>query len=165
MQNDWDIKSRAHTCSATGRPFEPGEIFYTLLFREAEGFRREDLSETAWAGRMGGAQPFSFWRSRYEPPPPPPPEPLRKDDAEGMLRHFLDHASPATANVAYILALMLERKKVFIPEESTDHGVLVYSHARTGESFIIPNPGLSLEEIPAVQQEVSQLLADGLPSQ
>ena len=45
MQSDWDIKSRAHVCSSTGHEFSEGEFFYTLLFREGEGFRREDLCE------------------------------------------------------------------------------------------------------------------------
>ena len=49
LANDWPIKHRADACARTQRAFEPGEQFYTLLFREGEGFRREDLSEEAWA--------------------------------------------------------------------------------------------------------------------
>jgi hypothetical protein len=78
MQADWEIKSRAHQCGRTGREFAEGEFFYTILVREGEGFRREDMCEEAWNERNDNIQPFSFWRSKYEPPTPPPPEPLKQ---------------------------------------------------------------------------------------
>ncbi len=162
MQNDWDIKGRGHHCAKSGREFSEGEYFYTQLFREADGFRREDLSEEAWVERNDNIQPFSFWRSKYEAPPPPLPEPLPKDDAESLLRALLTEGSAANANAAYILALMLERKKLLIPEPSTEPDLLVYTHADTGESLVVRNPALSLDQIPAVQREVTELLAGSL---
>ncbi|HEY5792831.1 MAG TPA: hypothetical protein VIS74_05995 [Chthoniobacterales bacterium] len=158
MQSDWEIKGRAHTCSRTHRTFEEGEYFYTLLYRDGEGFRREDLSETAWAERNDNIQPFSFWRSKYEPPAPPPPEALKKDDAEGLLRQMLAEPKPGQTNACYILALMLERKRLIRPVESPDEGLLVYEHLKTGDVFTLRNPHLSIEQIPGVQREVAELL-------
>lgn len=159
MQADWEIKSRAHACAKTGREFQPGEQFFTLLIREGDGFRREDLSEEAWETRNENIQPFSFWRSKYEPPAPPPPDPLPRDDAESLLRRLIAENEPAYANVRYILTLMLERKRLLRPIESQDDDVLVYEHVATGETIVIANPHLSLEQIPAVQKEVGALLA------
>ena len=158
MQADWEIKSRAHQCSRTGREFAEGEFFYTILVREGEGFLREDMSEEAWNERNENIQPFSFWRSKYEPPAPPPAEPLPRDDAEGLLRRLIQENDPAYSNVRYILALMLERKRVIRPLESLDDDMLVYEHLATGETFVLANPKLSLERIPEVQREVSALL-------
>lgn len=158
MQADWEIKSRAHQCSRTGREFVEGEFFYTLLIREGEGFRREDLSEEAWKERNDNIQPFSFWRSKYDPPAPPPAEPLPRDDAEGLLRRLIQENDPAYANVRYILALMLERKRVIRPLESSDDEMLVYEHLSTGETLVLANPKLSFDRIPEVQREVSALL-------
>lgn len=158
MQADWEIKSRAHTCARTGREFAPGETFFTLLLREGDGFRREDLCEEAWESRNDNIQPFSFWRSKYEPPSPPPPEPLPRDDAEGLLRRLVAENQPAYQNVRYILALMLERKRLLRPMESSDEDMLVYEHLATGETIVLTNPHLSLEQIPDVQREVSALL-------
>lgn len=158
MQSEWEIKSRAHVCAKTGREFAEGESFYTLLYRDGEGFRREDLSEEAWGERNENIQPFSFWRSKYEPPAPPPPEPLPKDDAESLLRRMIEEQNPEYAKASYILALMLERKRVLRPIESQDDDLLVYERAGTGETFVIKNPNLSLDQIPAVQQEVADLL-------
>jgi hypothetical protein len=159
MQADWDIKSRAHQCSRSGREFAEGEFFYTILVREGEGFRREDMCEEAWNGRNDNIEPFSFWRSKYEPPAPPLPEPLPRDDAEGLLRRLIEENDPAHRNARYILALMLERKRLLRPIDSSDSDMLAYEHVATGETIVIANPRLSMEQIPAVQQEVSALLA------
>jgi hypothetical protein len=71
-------------------------------------------------------------------------------------------ADPRYLNAAYILALMLERKRILRPMPSEDPEVLVYEHAKTGEVFALHNPHLSLEQIPDVQREVASLLSTGL---
>ena len=133
MQADWDIKSRSHVCSKTGREFNEGEFFYTLLLRDGEGFRREDLSEEAWKERNENIQPFSFWRTKYEPPAPPPPEPMKRDDAESLLRRLIEENNPIH--------------------------MMVYEHVATGETIVISNPHLNFDQIPEIQREVSMMLA------
>lgn len=164
MQADWEIKSRAHACARTGREFQPGEHFYTLLVRQGEGFLREDLCEEAWQSRNENILPFSFWRSKYEPPAPPRPEALPRDDAESLLRRLVAENEPTYKNVRYILALMLERKRLLRPIESQDDDMLVYEHVATGETIVLANPHLGFEQIPAVQREVGDLLAANDPS-
>jgi hypothetical protein len=158
MNQDWEIRKRSDACTATQRPFAEGEFFYTAIYRDGEGFRREDLSDEAWTARPEEPQPFSFWRSKFELPPPPPPEPLAKQDAEGILRKLIEENADTTKNARYILALMLERKRLLKPMESTDSDVLVYERTGTGETFLIPNPRLALSQVPEVQKEVSALL-------
>ena len=162
LTSDWPIKHRADACARTQRPFEPGEQFYTLLFREGDAFRREDLSEEAWANRNENIQPFSFWKSRYEPPPAVPPEPLAKESAEELLRRLLAENNPANANASYVLAVMLERKRVLKQvkktEETDGRPVLIYEQPKTGDVLIVPDPQLRLDELEHVQEEVSQLL-------
>ena len=158
MNQDWEIRKRSDICTMSQRPFQEGEAFYTAIFREGDGFRREDVTEEAWASRPAGDIPVAFWRSKFELPPPPPPEPLAKQDAESILRKLIEENSDATANARYILALMLERKRLLKPMDSTDPDVLVYERAQTGETFLIPNPRLSLAQVPEIQREVSALL-------
>ena len=160
MNQDWEIRKRSDLCTATQRPFEEGEFFYTALYREADGFRREDVSEEAWAARGEEPRPCSVWRSKFEMPPPPPPEPLAKQDAESILRRLVEEQAETTRNARYILALMLERKRILKPMPSEDDSVMVYEHAQTGETFLIPNPHLRLEQVPEVQREVSALLVE-----
>jgi hypothetical protein len=162
--NEWTIQRRAERCAATGEPFRAGEYFYTLLFDDAAGFRREDLSETAWQARAADAPPpFSFWRAKFEPPPPPPAEPLAKESAEDLLRRYMAESSPEHANARYILAVMLERKKMLKEVEcrETEQGgrVRIYEHTKTGELFVIPDPQLRLDQVADVQSQIAALLA------
>lgn len=160
LPNEWTIKHRADACAVTNRPFDPGEYFYTLLFYDADGFRREDLSEEAWRNRNENIRPFSFWKTRYEPLPPPASEPLGKETAEQLFRRLLTSENPP-ANACYVLAAMLERKRVLkqIKTEQTERGrILIYEQGTTGDVFIVPDPQLRLDELESVQNEVAQLL-------
>lgn len=159
LPNEWAIKHRADACAVTQRPFAPGEYFYTLLFHDADGYRREDLSEEAWRNRNQNIRPFSFWKTRYEPLPQPS-EPLKQETAEELFRRLTGSDNPP-ANACYVLAAMLERKKVLkqIKMEETSSGrVLIYEHGSTGDAFIVPDPGLQLDQLENVQEEVVQLL-------
>ena len=96
------------------------------------------------------------------PPPPPEPEALKKDDAESLLRRLVAENAAGTRNARYILALMLERKKVLrqIERQRQDGiSVLVYEHIPSGEVWLIEDPGLKLGELTAVQDEVAKLLS------
>jgi hypothetical protein len=160
LPEEWAIKHRADACAVTHRPFAPGESFYTLLFHGADGYRREDLSEEAWRNRNENIQPFSFWKSRYEPLPPPPAEPLPKENAEQLFRRLIASDNPP-ANACYVLAAMLERKRVLKQiktEENASRRVLIYEHGETGDVFIVPDPRLRLDQLESVQNEIAQLL-------
>jgi hypothetical protein len=85
---------------------------------------------------------------------------LAKENAEQLLRRLV--SSPdAPANACYVLAAMLERKRVLkqINTENADgKRVLIYEHRENGDVFIVPDPGLRLDELENVQTEVAQLL-------
>jgi hypothetical protein len=162
LGEEWSIQHRSEVCAVTGRPFAAGENFYTLLFRDRNGFRRQDLSEEAWQQRNDNLQPFSFWRARFEPPPAAPPEPLPKESAEELFRRMVAAADHANANACYVLAAMLERKRLLKQIQTENRNgarVLVYEHVKTGDVFVVPDPQLRLDELDDVQVEVARLLA------
>ncbi len=166
MQQDWTIQSRGHLCSATGKTFVEDEVFYTLLFDETSGYRREDLSEEAFKSRPADApQPFSFWRTKYTPPPVVT-ETLGKQTAEDLLRRYMAEEAPQLASARYLLAVMLERKRILkeveVKRAADGSRVRVYERAVTGEVFIIPDPELKLDELAAVQEELGALLSPGV---
>jgi hypothetical protein len=161
MQSEWSIQGRGEKCSVTGREFQEGEYFYTLLFHGKEGFQRQDLSEEAWKERNDNIQPFSFWRSKFEPPPPPDAGPLAKETAEDLLRRYMQEENQLHANARYILGVMLERKRILKQIEAKEADgmkTLVYQHTKTGEVFVIPDPQLRLDQLAEVQAEVAGLL-------
>ena len=68
----------------------------------------------------------------------------------------------------YILAVMLERKKLLKQvdvTESEESRMLFYEHVKSGEAFIVRDPMLKLEEVDAIQEEVAGWLGGGKPAQ
>jgi hypothetical protein len=163
MASDWEIKTRSEKCAVSGRPFQDGEFFYTLLFHDKDGFHRQDLSEEAWQQMRGDGmrEVFSFWRAKFELPPAEPPEPLAKDTAESLLRRYMQEDDSMHTNARFILAVMLERKRILkqVSQSETPEGrTLVYEHTKTGEVFLIPDPQLRLDQVERVQDELAALL-------
>jgi hypothetical protein len=162
LTQEWNIQARALQCAVSGRPFAKGETVYSALYWREGQYARVDLNAEAWAARNENIAPVSAWQTEFVPPAPPAPEPLKKDDAESLLRRLMAENDPATRNARYILALMLERKKVLRQiERQRQEGlsVLVYEHGPSGEVWLIEDPGLRLGELKAVQDEVAHLLA------
>jgi len=161
LTQEWNIQARASQCAVTGRPFEKGETVFSALYWRDGQYQRVDLCGQAWKERNENIEPLSAWQTEFVPPPPPEPEALKKDDAESLLRRLVAENASATKNARYILALMLERKKVLRQlERQKQEGVttLVYEHLPSGEVWLIEDPGLKLGELTAVQDEVAKLL-------
>jgi hypothetical protein len=166
---EWNIQSRGHACTLTGRTFADQEVYFTVLLDQRAGFERFDLCAEAWQehGPEILARPglVSHWRGRYEAPPAVAPEAIRKDDAESLLRKLVERADEQFAPACYILAVMLERKRVLkVKTQLREAGrrVFVYEQARTGDVFTIADPDLHLDQLEAVQRQVAELLEHGL---
>ena len=85
-------------------------------------------------------------------------EVVPKENAESMLRRRIDENEEKSENARYILAAMLERKKILKPvdtKEDTNSKMLFYEHYKSGEAFIVRDPLLKLNELDAIQEEVS----------
>jgi hypothetical protein len=158
---EWDIQSRANACTACQKQFADKEAYHTLLTMDARGYTRRDLCGACFAGAPREGV-LSYWQGEYKLPPPPPPEPIQKETAETLLRKLVESTDPSHTAARYILAVMLERKRI-LKHRDTVRGesgeeLLVYEHARTGESFTLPDPHLRLDQLAQVQQEVAELL-------
>jgi hypothetical protein len=161
---EWDIQSRGNACTVCQRPFADKEAYHTLLSIDASGYQRRDLCGGCYASAPRDGV-LSYWQGEYKVPPPPPPEPIQKETAETLLRKLVESTDPAHAATRYILAVMLERKRILkhrdTVREENGAELLVYEHARSGESFTIPDPHLRLDELTQVQEEVAALLHPG----
>jgi hypothetical protein len=169
--NDWNIQSRAHQCQACGRPFADKQSYHTLLLDARQEYLRLDVCEACWKAQYSeGAQErkgfVSFWQGLYEAPPAAAPEPIKKETAETLLRKLIQLNEPRNAAAAFILAVMLERKRLLKVKEQL-HGptgrVFVYEQPHTGDLFTIPDPQLQLNQLEQVQHDVADLLEHGLP--
>lgn len=163
MSQDWDIKPRADACSACSEPFTDGQVYFSALISGGEeGIRRSDMCSACWPQNQAEAVVLSSWQGTFKLPPPPPEEALKKETAEGMLRKLMEDEENTRVNVIYILAVMLERKRIFVERDiqHRDDGstIRIYEHRQTGETFLIPEPHLRLDQLEEVQAEVVEML-------
>lgn len=164
---DWDIKPRDEACHQCKTPFEDNQSCCSCLVFGEEGYARADFCEKCWEehGKQQAVSLFSQWKGVFRKPPPEPEETLKKETAEELLRHMMEQEDPSKRNVMYILALMLERKRVLTEKDvqTRDDGVTirVYEHRKTGETFLVPDPKLGFDQLEQVQQEVANLLGMG----
>jgi len=166
---EWNIQSRAHACEACGKSFTDKETYHTLLFDEKADFRRSDICQDCWQKQYSeGAKErkgfISYWHGVYNAPPPPS-DPILKETAESLLRKLIELNQPQYIPAGYILAVMLERKRLLkVKEQVVRDGqrIFVYEQPATGDLFTIIDPQLQLNQLDAVQHDVAALLEHGL---
>jgi len=169
--NEWNIQSRAHACEACSQPFADKQPYHTLLLEDKSGLRRSDICEPCWKKQEGAESRvrkgfISHWQGVYEVPPPVANvDAIQKDTAETLLRKLIEQNDPKHAAAAYILAVMLERKRILrVKEQIKREGqrIFVYEMGKTGDIFTIADPDLHLDQLQQVQQDVAMLLEHGL---
>ena len=165
LAESWHVRTRARECAATERPFEDEEAIVTALFPDPEssGYLRRDYTVEAWEQRSDDEEvPFSFWRSTYHVPESETREdPIKQLSPEELLERLIEEDQEHTENTRYILAVMLERKKLLRETDSQEmpNGIMrVYEHRKTGEVYLVRDPNIPLEEVESVQEEVFVLL-------
>ena len=162
--NERNIQSRAHACEACSQAFADQQPYRTVLFEDAKELRRSDICEPC-AQKDGDARSrngfISQWNGTYEAPPAHPVEAIQKETAETVLRKVIAENDPRYAPAAYILAVMLERKRILkVKEQFKRDGqrIFIYEHPKTGDIFTIADPNLHLDQLEQVQRDVAQLL-------
>ncbi len=167
---DWKIQARAEGCQACGKKFVDKQPYYTLLFDRRHCLERLDVCPGCWETQYSqGANDrkgfISFWQGLFADPAPPPPEPIQKESAESLLRKLMELGDSQYTAACFILAVMLERKRVFkVKVQSVQEGqrTIIYEHAKTGEVFNIADPDLQLRQLEETQHAVAHLLQHGV---
>ena len=160
LMNEWNLQSRAHACQACHKPFADREPYHTLLFEEKQEYRRLDICHGCWDAqyREGASDRKGFisqWQGVYQVPPAAPPDAIQKESAESLLRKLIETDDPKYGPVCYILAVMLERKRLLkVKEQLQREGrrVFIYEQPRTGDIFTITDPNLQLNQLEEVQR-------------
>jgi hypothetical protein len=141
-----------------------------MLFDHRHGYERVDVCQDCWERQYSqGASDrkgfVSHWQGTFEPPAPPPAEPIEKERAETLLRKLIELDDPKYIAACYILAVMLERKRLLkVQTQLFRDGdrLFVYEHPKTGDLFTILDPNLQMDELDTVQHTVAHLIVHGL---
>ena len=164
MSQEWNIRSRGHVCSFCQKPLVDKAPVVSALKETADGYERFDCHPECWKTAEKDWEPFSEWDGIYfAPVKETRQEPLKKEDAGELLRHLMTMDDPAMKNVVYVLAVMLERSKILVERDAKelDDGTIrrVYEDRKQGDTFVILDPRLRLENLGEVQQQVVALLS------
>ena len=164
MSQEWNIKSRGHVCSICQKPLVDKAPMVSALRETTAGYDRFDCHPECWKTQERDWQAFSQWDGVYlAPVKEEKKEPLKKEDAGELLRQLVTLDDPAMKNVVYVLAVMLERSKILVERDQKllDDGTIrrVYEDRKQGDTFVILDPRLRLENLAEVQQQVVALLS------
>jgi hypothetical protein len=137
----------------------------SVLRENEDSYERMDCHLDCWKSFQRDWEPFSAWEGVYEVPPTNTAkvEPVKKENAEELLRRLITLEDPTMSNVIYVLAVMLERGKLLVERDAKPHesgGILrVYEHRRSGDTFVVLDPKLRLDQLDGIQQQVVSLLS------
>jgi len=112
---DYEVRHRSRKCCRTDRELSEGETFYSVLVIEGAEVVRYDYAAEAWEGPPP-EEIVGWWKSEI-----PTLEAKRQRMApnEVLLDLFQElEGQPNQADLRYVLALLLVRRRVFRLEET-----------------------------------------------
>ena len=158
QREQWSIRKCAVVCEGCEKAFAHDQVVVSeLQFREGS-YERVDRCEVCALKSSDG---ISVWKTHFLLPPVEE-EVVPKENVESLLRRRMRNEQPEDRDIIFILAVMLERKRILIERgvQPLADGlkIRVYEHRKTKESFTLTDPGLRLDELEQVQDEVAILL-------
>jgi len=157
--DNWHVKKCAKACDGCEEEFQDKQVLHSRLFFDEGEYTRQDFCEKC---RKKETPALSTWKTVFIVPPPPAEEAVKKENAESLLRKLMAKENEEDLNAIFILMVMLERKKIFVERDTqkAEDGrkLRIYEHKKTGESFVVIDPELKLDELEHVQEEVVVLL-------
>lgn len=157
----WEVKARAHKSAASDTPFEEGQTIISRLRMTADGLVRDDFLQSEWDGDKEKASRF-FWKTVYHPPQPKAEAPFKEENAAEALTGLLAENDPENTNTLFILAAMLERKRLWVEKavqrDEQGRKVRIYEQKDGGETYFIVDPEIHLDQLVQLQEEVARKL-------
>ncbi|NGX57842.1 MAG: hypothetical protein K940chlam3_00739 [Chlamydiae bacterium] len=159
------IPRRSRSCSKTKKKFEPGSEYISIISEgEKEGhFDREDIYFDYWKEHEDKdliKRSRSYWRANVPLGPDVPKEPEELlERAFELFFEYSEKESPEDQLRAFILALFLARKKVFIFRQEIMHNncpAYLYEITDTEEVICLPVLKPTPEQIQEIQDELSR---------
>ncbi len=157
---EWQLERPEGQCSITGRVFEEGDEFYSVIFEDGESFRRADFGTDAWTEPPEGC--FCYYKTRVPPAKKKVKQLLVSDEAlETFFRRLAGEEEPLRIGFRFVLALLLMRKRLLRYEGSrkeSEAEVWDMTLTRDQSRHEVINPHLSDEQVTAVSGELMVIL-------
>lgn len=158
---DFEVHRSSRRCAASDRELKPGELFYSVLVPQGGTVTRLDYSREAWTGPPD--QAIGWWQARVPDQHAPR---IQWAPNTVMLQYFEQLiATPDQQGAAYVLALLLIRRRILRQEEveTDDQGqewLKVFS-PRSETHYRIPAVLPEPEQAQRIQDTIVNLLQRG----
>lgn len=161
MLQDYSFSKCSRRCLLGQRGLEPGEAFYSVIISEGENLTRADIAADNWQGPP--PHTVGWWRSRMPPAGARKLRPAPDNVLLETLSQLVDR--PDSEPLAYLLALLLVRRRVLTEDEAlgcqaTDEPSAVWhlQHPVDGRQWSIPMALPTADAVDGIQQELTRLL-------
>ena len=179
---EWHIQPRSLACAICQRKFVDKQRYQTTLYSQGDnGYRREDICMECEGESNNEKRSFtvtdintlrkkenfiSQWKGIIQiTPSVVKSDSVQRDKIEVLLRSIIAQNSSKYKNASYILAIMLERKRILkVKDVYIDHQkkITLYEQSKTGDIFAIEDPGLNINQLDEVQKEICDVLERGV---
>lgn len=155
---DFEIDRCTRRCAATDRELAEGEEFYSVLVADGAEVKRRDYSTAAWTGPPEKA--IGWWKSRMPTADSRKPRLAPNEVLLNYFRQLADH--PEQADVRYVLALWLVRRRVLRMEEPqtvhTPGSVVSLYSPRDDASLTVEVAWPADERVAEIEHQLARLL-------
>ena len=111
---EYEVQRCTRQCAKTGRELQPGEAFFSTLVADGAALVRQDYCCEAWSGPPEGV--VGWWKSAMPEATTKKAQLAPNDVILQLFDQIVDQ--PDKADMRYVLALLLVRRRVARPEES-----------------------------------------------
>jgi hypothetical protein len=158
------------TCNISNRPLEPGSRFVAALIEnDANELERVNAHPDAWNSPAKPERVFAYWHATV---PEPDAEHSNRIDHDSLLAVFEsieadDDPTPNRLAFRFILALMLQRKRILVPPKtpaaSRDPKSLILAPRQPADAppatpFEIAVPDLDAERLANLTEQLRAVL-------
>ncbi len=111
---DYSITKCTRKCAVSGRALEPDENYFSVIMPAGDEISRVDIAASQWTGPS--AEAIGWWRSKM----PAAAAKRMRPAPNGVLLDILSDLlqRPGQESLAYVLALLLVRRRVLHEEQS-----------------------------------------------
>ena len=151
-------------CTATGARFQPGEKVRSVLYAEDGEIKRDDLCAKAWRDYEKPESAVAWWSWRVGAPEEKRARPTTNDFLVALFESLV--FKPDQADLRYVLALLLVRRRVFRFEfennaqkssQKEQDSIFVYS-SRNDACYATPVVDIDESKIADVQSRLVAIL-------
>lgn len=155
---DFEVQRFTRRCAATDRELRPNEWYYSVLVQNGADVVRLDYSAESWTGPP--AESMGWWKARM------PNQQVAKGQwaPSDVMLEYLEKllADPTQADMAYVLALLLVRRRVLrldgSERDAADQEQLLMSSLTTEQEYRIPVVTPSRQRANQIQDTLLRLL-------